>query len=345
MDSDAIDRDSASCQWNVIDGKSGFTIIEVLVSIGVIAILVALLLPAVQAARGSARTISCSNHLKQIALAMHNYESVHSRFPATFFTSAEQNARGNGASWSVHGRLLPFLEQEVAHQRIELDRDWHQQVRSGVTALQIPTYLCPSEPNHRIRLKDGKPYVAPQTYGANFGTWLIYDPTMEATGDGALVVNRGISSAGFRDGLSNTLAFAEVKAYQPYLRNTAPPATTPPTNPTELAGLGGQFKRTGHTVWPDGRVHHSGFTTTFPPNYQVLYRHAGRDWDIDFSSQQEGKNDQRTTYAAITSRSYHPGRVNVSLMDGSVRSVSESIERRIWRALGTRSGSEVFKSF
>ena len=325
--------------------RDAFTAIEVLTSIALIGALLALLLPAVQAARGSARAISCSNNLKQIALAMHSYESVHARYPATFYTTKRQNALGIGASWSVHGRLLPYLEQTPAFERVQLDRDWHLQVISGVTALRIPTYLCPSEPNNRIRIKDGKPYVAPHTYGVNFGTWFVYDPTTGASGDGALVVNRGTTSASFRDGLSNTLALAEVKAYQPYLRNTETPSTIPPTSPTELADLTGQFKLTGHAVWPDGRVHHSGITTAFPPNFKVLYRHDGTEWDIDVSSQQEGKSDQRATYAAITSRSYHLGMVNIALMDGSVRAVSDSLDVDVWRAMGTRGGRERITGF
>ena len=113
----------------------------------------------------------------------------------------------------------------------------------------------------------------------------------------------------------------------------------------DLAGMVGKFKETGHTVWPDGRVHHSGFTTTFPPNRNVRYRLSGTEWDIDFSSQQEGKSDRRITYAAITSRSYHVGRVNAALMDGSVRAVTDTIDLELWRALGTRGGAEFIADF
>lgn len=283
--------------------------------------------------------------MRQITLALHSYQSVHVQFPATFYTTAKENASATGASWSVHGRLLPHLEQTAAYEKVALDEDWHFQVDRGVPSMQIPTYLCPSEPNDRIRFKNGRPYVAPHTYGINFGTWFVYDPKSYATGDGALVVNRGTRPAAIRDGLSNTLAVAEVKAYQPYLRNTNPPNPDPPTSGEDLAGLVGQFKETGHTVWPDGRVHHSGMTTTFTPNSKVMYHFDSRDWDIDFSSQQEGKSDELVTYAAITSRSYHLGSVNVALLDGSVRTVSDSIQLSVWRALGTRDGREVMADF
>jgi hypothetical protein len=222
-----------------------------------------------------------------------------------------------------------------------LDEDWHGQVGTGVTFMQVPTYLCPSELENQYRVKDGQPYVSPHTYGFNFGTWLVYVPATEAVGDGAFVVNQGTSTAEFGDGLSNTLAVSEVKAYQRYMRNTNDPGLTVPTTPADIAGLSGQLKSTGHTVWPDGRVHHSGVTTVFAPNTRVSYLSGGTAYDIDFNSQQEGKSASRITYAAVTSRSYHPGLVNTLLMDGSVRSITDGVDLTIWRALGTRRGGEV----
>jgi hypothetical protein len=190
-------------------------------------------------------------------------------------------------------------------------------------------------------LKDGQPYVAPHTYGFNFGTWLVYDPATETVGDGAFVVNRGTSTAEFRDGLSNTLAVAEVKAYQSYVRNTNDPGARAPVTAADIVGMSGQLKQTGHTVWPDGRVHHSGVTTVFTPNTRVSYLLGGTEYDIDFNSQQEGKSASRITYAAVTSRSHHSGMVNVLVMDGSVRSIADGIDVTTWRALGTRQGGEV----
>ena len=111
--------------------------------------------------------------------------------------------------------------------------------------------------------------------------------------------------------------------------------------------MGGTFKNpppsnpSGHTEWTDGRVHQSGFTTTFGPNTKVLYTEGGTIFDVDWTNQQEGKSTINVTYAAVTSRSYHPGLVNVSLMDGSVRAIGESIELALWRALSTRNGGEI----
>jgi prepilin-type processing-associated H-X9-DG protein len=99
---------------------------------------------------------------------------------------------------------------------------------------------------------------------------------------------------------------------------------------------------TGHTEWPDGRVHHSGFTTVFTPNTKVPLTVGGITHDIDYNSRQEGNSATQRTYVAITSRSYHAGGlVNVLLMDGSVRSVSDNVGLPVRRALGARAGGEV----
>ena len=154
--------------------------------------------------------------------------------------------------------------------------------------------------------------------------------------------------------LSNTLAAAEVKAFTSYFRNTADPGPAVPMSPAQVAGFasGGRFKlgpatndNTGHTEWCDGRVHHSGITTVFTPNTVVEYLHSdGETYDVDYNSMQEGRSASQPTYAAVTSRSYHPGVVNTCLMDGSCRSISETTELNVWRALGTRATGEVVAS-
>lgn len=153
------------------------------------------------------------------------------------------------------------------------------------------------------------------------------------------------------DGLSNTLCAAEVKAFTSYVRNTSDPGPVVPTSTAQIATMsaGGQLKlgpalndNTGHTEWPDGRVHHSGFTTIFTPNTVVPFTTGGITYDIDYNSRQEGNSATIPTYAAITSRSYHTGGVvNVAMMDGSVRALSKGILLTTWRALGTRAGGEV----
>ena len=262
-------------------------------------------------------------------------------FPPSFCTNANENLAGIGASWSIHARLMPFLDLSAAAARIELDRDWHDQVESGVTSLRMPVYLCASEPRTEVRTRNGAPYVAPVNYGFNHGTWLVFDPVQRRHGDGAFGTNSRLSPRSFVDGMSSTLAVAEVRTYQPYLRNTRDPGQAASDHLAFSQSLSGQLKTTGHTVWPDGRVHHSGITTAFGPNAFVPYPLGDEILDIDYTSQQEGKSDRRNTFASITARSHHSGRVNCLMMDGAVRTVADSIDLQVWRAMGTRAGLEV----
>ena len=262
-------------------------------------------------------------------------------FPPSFTTREGRIQRG---SWSVHGRILPFLEQQSAARQINVSVDWHEQVDTGVPGMRLPVYLCPTDPlADRVRTRNGQRYVHPQNYGFNMGHWLIYDPVTQETGSGAFQVNEPTTTSSFRDGLSNTLCAAEVRGYTPYIRNTQDPGGTAPTDAGFAAGLSGEDKlgpgpydSTGHTVWCDGRVHHTGMTTTFAPNTKVRLVRDGVEYDIDYTSRQEGRSLFQPTYAAVTSRSYHTGSVNVVLMDGSVRSIDNEIGPSVWAALGSR---------
>jgi hypothetical protein len=107
-----------------------------------------------------------------------------------------------------------------------------------------------------------------------------------------------------------------------------------------IVASGAQYKNTGHTEWPDGRVHHTGFTAALTPNTVVEYNNGGTIVDADYNSWQEGKdgNAGNPSYAIVTSRSFHVGAVNVLMSDGSVHTIGENIALAIWRALATRNG-------
>lgn len=326
--------------------RRGFTLVELLVVIAIIGVLVGLLLPAVQAAREAARRMSCSNNLKQIGLATHNYESSLQSLPAAWALTGDSSGDG----WSIHARLLPYLEQSNLASDIDYAAGYNNatvSINGGgiqrLASMRVPTYLCPSEVNDRLRLKDGNPYHYPLNYGCNEGRFFVYNPANRDIGDGAFAPGRYLKFRDCVDGLSNTLAFAEVKAYNPYFRNAAlGPGQTAPAAPADVCSLGGDFKsNSGHTEWVDGRVHQIGVTTTFPPNTEVVCNVGGQAYDVDWTNQQEGKSTTEPTYAVVTSRSYHPGGVQVVMMDGSTRFISETLDRGIWQALSTRNGREV----
>jgi prepilin-type N-terminal cleavage/methylation domain-containing protein len=327
--------------------REGFTLVELLVVIAIIGIMIGLLLPAVQQAREAARRSSCFNHLKQIALACHNYQSVFRKFPASATLDLSVQSTGNNGSWGVHGRILPMLEQGGLYGRVDLSSAWDdQQVIDGV---QIEPYYCPSDPGSGlIRVfDDQRPSLYPTNYGFNFGTWFVYDPKSRKGGDGMFYPDSFLSFRDCLDGASNTLLISEVKAWTPYTRNGGPPTSQMPTSIEEAEAIvasGAQFKDTGHTEWPDGRVHHTGITVTLTPNQKVRYTRNGAVYEErDYNSWQEGKNGfaGQPTYAMITSRSHHVGLVQTALVDGSVRAITDSIDRKVWHALGTRNGREV----
>ena len=326
--------------------SAGFTLVELLVVIAIIGILVALLLPAVQSARAAARRTQCVNNLRQLGLAVLNFESAKRHLPSSANVDLSVTVTANNGSWGVHGRILDYIEESSLRNLVDLEVGWD--VQPSIHGVRIPMFQCPSDPgSHQAReFSDARPTLWPTNYGFNLGTWFVFDPQSGRGGDGLFYPNSRMRMARVIDGTSKTIVAAEVKAWQPYQRNGGPSTTVAPTTSAEAAPIvasGGQFKNTGHTEWPDGRVHHTGFTATLTPNSYVPYQHDGATVDADYNSWQEGKNGSSgsPTFAIITSRSFHEGNVQAVYLDGSVRNSSDDIDLYAWRAAATRAGSEV----
>jgi prepilin-type processing-associated H-X9-DG protein len=209
----------------------------------------------------------------------------------------------------------------------------------------IPMMHCPSEQNQTAKLAaDGTADNWPLTYAVNIGTWFVWDASTGKGGDGAFYPNSKLTPASFSDGMSKTMCMSEVKQFNPFISGAALTNPAMPTNPASICGLGGTFKATSfaHQEWTDGRMKETGFTAVFTPNTSVPCAQGGILYDMDWinASEVAPPATGAVSYSAVTSRSYHSGVVNSLFMDGSVHTVTDSIDLKTWQALATRAGGD-----
>ena len=327
----------------------GFTLIELLVVIAIIAVLIALLLPAVQAVREAARRIQCVNHLKQIGLALHNYESTYGAFPPSLVLAGSGYSTTWNGGWSVIARILPFMEKNPVYNAANFSINKEMPENSTVVRLTMQSFLCPSE-IQRLPSTHDYGLSGISSYAACTGDWFVWGGFPGPQNGAAFGPNRSRRIAEFTDGLSHAILFSEVRTYSPTMicdkvglsqvrdPNQVPSPTADPltVGPEYITGC--RFYALGHTEWSDGNVHASGFTTAWPPNKTTLGT-AAKNINVDLNGINE--EDGGPTFAAITARSYHPGGVNVLMGDGSVRFAKDTVNGFTWRALGNIADAEM----
>ena len=325
--------------------RSGFTLVELLVVIAIIGVLVALLLPAVQAAREAARRTQCVNNLKQIALACHNYHDTNGALPVSIAWSPRDSWHG---AFSDKVGMLPFMELNNLYQQIDFNSmpydsgGWNGNENILTTSRRLPSFNCPS---NDVELFGGRGNF---TYAINHGTshlqhvgaapiadngrhngsatflgpnpnhWVRSDPPMKF--------------AKWVDGSSNTALYSEFLPDSPTLElkhqvhNWASGANTAEVRQSCLAqtGLSGRPEMRGRAwAWAFMGVG-SSYNHTMLPNEKACHTYSD-DWG--------GSN-------LMNAQSRHPNGVNVAMGDGSVRFMVDNMDTAIWWAVGTRNGRE-----
>ncbi|WP_406697778.1 DUF1559 domain-containing protein [Singulisphaera sp. Ch08] len=292
--------------------RAGFTLIELLVVIAIIAVLIALLLPAVQAAREAARRIQCTNNMKQLGLALHNYHDVHGRFaPGSIDVT---NPGGYEYRQPFITSLLPFVEQGNLSNSYNFNLSFQTNPNSTTRSARVNVFNCPSDQQVVFVNSTGGATDVKGSYGINWGQNTYADPILAAP----FALNYGASMAELTDGTSQTFLMAE-------LIQTPQPAGQP-ANTIDRRGR----------VWSEQPSSHQ-ISARLAPNSQAP--DYGACWVAFKAPCNRNAGNGPNHY--IASRSVHPGGVNVLLGDGSIRFIKDSISLPTWRALSSRAGGEV----
>jgi prepilin-type N-terminal cleavage/methylation domain-containing protein/prepilin-type processing-associated H-X9-DG protein len=292
--------------------RHAFTLIELLVVIAIIAILIGLLLPAVQKVREAASNARCRNNLKQIGLALHIYHDRTGSFPPGYVSMTKPDGTDGGPGWGWAAQILADVEQSNLQNQIDFTRGLPM-TPPAISTYLLVLYRCPSDqaPSpFTVHANNGQAIqIAQANYVAMFGDGPIVATQAGGVGDGVFYRNSQTRIADITDGTSNTILIGERSSDLALATWTAsvPGASVPPQTPGVVA--------------PSGQ----------PP--VLVLGHTGTQ------AAPVPPNSSLSDVAAFRSR--HPGGVNFLFGDGSVHQIGPSISPASWLALGTRAGSDV----
>jgi prepilin-type N-terminal cleavage/methylation domain-containing protein/prepilin-type processing-associated H-X9-DG protein len=322
--------------------KPGFTLVELLVVIAIIGILIALLLPAVQAAREAGRRTQCQNNLHQLALACHNYHDVN-----TFLPVGRVRAEG---SWGHLAKIMPFIEQTTTAGLINLNFSPGDPINRAAREVQMPFLLCPSDQYLLLGAAGSNhPGWGKNNYKGNAGnrTGDFINANRGEDNNGIFLTDNIINMGSIIDGTTNTAMYSEM-AKGDGDDNVITPfsdwfainvAGNPPTvaavlnacrSVTFSTGPTNQISRSGRN-WVYGNYIPSRYNHIMLPNTWSCSRTTGGQLDAQVNNQG----------GATTASSYHPTGVNVAMCDGSVRFIRQTIDFNTWWAIGSRDQGDI----